>query len=308
MRIPNSVRIVAGLFAVALLATACGSDESEAQLAADSGSSFAGPLTIGAIPDQDAEILVRNYDKLAVYLANELGIEVEFKPVTQYDAAVTAFKVGDLDLAWFGGLTGVQARLEVDGAEALAQRNIDPEFTSVFIASTGTEFGPVDDVAALSSLEGSRFTFGSESSTSGRLMPQYFLGEAGIEFDSFDGEAGFSGSHDKTIALVEAGTYEVGVLNSQVWEARTADGSFDQSKVEVIFETPTYYDYHWVVRPEIDSGLQQAILAALVGLDASNPDEAEILSFFGAESFIPTESSNYDEIEEIGREIGKITE
>jgi phosphonate transport system substrate-binding protein len=308
--VPRSLmlRVITALLALAAIASACGSDDDSAGADRATGDEFSGTLMIGAIPDQDGEILARNYGKLADYLSAELGIDVEFQPVTEYDGAVTAFKVGDLDLVWFGGLTGVQARLEVEGADAIAQRNIDAEFTSVFIAGTDTGLEPVDDIAGLAELEGRRFTFGSESSTSGRLMPQSFLSQAGLDLDSFDGEPGFSGSHDQTIALVEAGTFEAGVLNSQVWAARLADGAFDASKVQVIFETPPYYDYHWVARPEIDPALRQAIVDALVGLDPAVPEEAEILSFFGAESFITTESSNYDQIEAVGREIGKITE
>ena len=122
------MRRLALLALFALLAAACGggSDEGaevEADETADAAETeFEGELVIGAIPDQDPEILARNYELVANYLAEEVGVTVRFEPVTEYDAAVTAFRVGDLDLVWFGGLTGVQARLQVDGAEAIAQR------------------------------------------------------------------------------------------------------------------------------------------------------------------------------------------
>ena len=266
-------------------------------------------LVIGAIPDQDPELLARNYGQLADYLSDELGVEVDFQPVTEYDAAVVQFRVGDLDLVWFGGLTGVQARLQVEGAEAIAQRDIDQRFTSVFIANTSSGIGPVEGLEGLAVLAGHSFTFGSDSSTSGRLMPQSFLAQAGVSLDDFDGQPGFSGSHDATIALVEAGTYATGALNSQVWEARVADGSVDISKVAAIFTTPQYYDYHWVAQPDLDrfgDRFNARILAALMSLDPTDPEEAEILGFFGAEQFIETESSNYDDIEAVAREIGKI--
>ena len=263
-------------------------------------------ITIGAIPDQDPEKIARNYGLLADHLAEQLGIEVDFRPVTEYEAAVSGFRVGDLDLVWFGGLTGVQARLQVDGARAIAQRDIDAEFTSVFIAGTDTDLEPVDDVAGLAELAGRSFTFGSESSTSGRLMPQYFLQEAGVALGDLEGEPGFSGAHDKTIALVESGTYDAGALNSQVWDSAVEDGSVDEGAVQVLFETPPYYDYHWVARPELGEALDAAIVSALGALDPSDPEEAEILDFFGADSFIPTENSNYDQIEAVGREAGLI--
>ena len=228
--------------------------------------------------------------------------------MTEYPAAVSGFRVGDLDLVWFGGLTGVQARLQVEGADAIAQRDIDAEFTSVFIAGTDTDLTPIDDVEGLSGLADHTFTFGSESSTSGRLMPQSFMEQAGVGLDDLDGEPGFSGAHDKTIALVESGTYEAGALNSQVWYSAVEDGSVDLDAVQLIFETPTYYDYHWVARPELGDELEGRIVDALAALDPSVPDEAEILDFFGAETFIPTENGNYADIEAVGRASGLIEE
>ncbi|MEL7356866.1 MAG: putative selenate ABC transporter substrate-binding protein [Cyanobacteria bacterium J06560_6] len=270
-------------------------------------------LTVGAIPDQDPEKLQRLYGILTDYLSKELGVLVTYQPVTDYTAAVTAFKVGDLDLVWFGGLTGVQARLQVPEAEAIAQRDIDAEFHSIFIASTGSGLSPLSGIEDLNTLKGKTITFGSESSTSGRLMPQHFLAEAGVGLEDFKGEPGFSGSHDATIKVVEAGSYEVGVLNEQVWLDRVAEGEVDETQVQAIWQTPAYYDYHWVVNSDkvnekFGDGFTDEIQAALLKLDASDPEQAQILELFGAETFIETENENYDQIEAVGREIGKITD
>lgn len=269
------------------------------------------PLSVGAIPDQDPEKLQRLYGKLAAYLSAELGVPVEYQPVTDYTAAVTAFKVGDLDLVWFGGLTGVQARLQVPDAEAIAQRDIDAEFHSIFIANTASGLASIENPTDLMSLKGKTFTFGSESSTSGRLMPQYFLSEAGVELSDFKGDPGFSDSHDATLKLVESGSYDAGALNEQVWLDRVAEGEVDESKVQAIWQTPAYYDYHWVVNADklneqYGEGFTEKVQAALLKLDASNPDQAEILELFGAEKFIETQNDNYAQIEAVGREIGKI--
>ena len=127
-----------------------------------------------------------------------------------------------------------------------------------------------------------------------------------MPFPTLDGEPGFSGAHDKTIALVEAGTYEAGALNSQVWRSRVEAGEVDLDKVQLILETPTYFDYHWVARPELDADLRTKIVDALAALDPADPDQAIILEFFGAESFIATDSGNYADIESVGRDSGLI--
>lgn len=278
---------------------------------ASSAEALAEPLTVGAIPDQDPEKLQRLYGKLADYLSAELGVPVEYQPVTDYAAAVTAFKVGDLDLVWFGGVTGIQSRLLVPGAEAIAQRDIDEAFHSVFIANVNTELPAIDTNEDLAALKGKTFTFGSESSTSGRLMPQYFLTEAGVALSDFKGEPGFSGSHDATIKLVTSGSYEVGALNEQVWLDRLEAGEVDESKVQAIWQTPSYYNYHWVVNSEAlneryGEGFTNKIQAAFLALDASDPEQAEILDLFGADKFIETENDNYAPLEAVGREVGRI--
>ena len=268
------------------------------------------PLTIGAIPDQDPEKLQRRYGKLTAYLASELGVPVQYKPVTDYTAAVTAFRVGDLDLVWFGGLTGVQARLQVNGAEAIAQREIDAQFHTVFIAHRRSGLKPIENLNDLTVLKGHTLTFGSESSTSGRLMPQYFLEQAGVRLDDFQGEVGFSKSHDATLQLVEAGSYEVGALNEQVWQSRVDAGEVDLTKVSVIWKTPPYYDYHWVIHPSVNArygaDFAARVQAALLKLDATVPEHKAILDLFGSTRFIATKNANYAQIEAVGRKIGKI--
>jgi phosphonate transport system substrate-binding protein len=293
--------------AVALLAgtAGCGGSE-EAGGSRDAGAGGDGrTLNIGAIPDQDPQELQRLYGRVAGYLSDALGVRVAYRPVTDYTASVTGFRVGDLDLVWFGGLTGVQARRQVPGARVLAQRDIDRDFHSVFIAGSDTGIRPFASQDGLRALAGRRFTFGSESSTSGRVMPQYFLDRAGVSRDDFEGRAGFSGSHDKTIELVASGTYEAGVLNEQVWRSRIADGTVDERRVRAVWRSPGYHDYHWMARPDLDerfgAGFGDKVRDALLALDASDPEQAEILELFGAKRFVTSSPSDHAEIERAAR-------
>lgn len=234
--------------AALLLLAACGSGPQG--VAAEAGGKQV--LTVSAIPDQDPQELQRRYEAVSSYLGEKLGITVTYKPVTDYTASVTGFRRGDLDAVFFGGLSGVQARLQLPGSVLLAQRDIDAKFRSVFIAGAGTRIAPVTNVAGLAELRGKSLTFGSEVSTSGRLMPQFFLGQAGITAADLAGDPGFSGSHDATIKLVQAGSFQAGALNSAVWDVRVKDGTVDPAKVTEIFRTPPYHDYHWLGRPDLD--------------------------------------------------------
>jgi phosphonate transport system substrate-binding protein len=239
-------------------------------------------------------------------MSGALDLEVAYESVTDYAAAVSLFRTGDLDLVWFGGLTGVQARLQTPGAVPIAQRDIDADFHAVFVVNAGTGLPPSDDLRPLAGL---RFTYGSETSTSGRLMPAYFLQQQGVDPQGFPGGPGFSGSHDATLALVASGSYQAGALNEQVWTARRAEGLVDPAVVRYA-RTPAFYDYHWLLGPRaverLGEDLPGRLTGYFTGLSADDPDDAEVLALFGAGAFIPTEAGNYDRIEQIGRQLGLV--
>ena len=200
--------------------------------------------------------------------------------------------------------------MQVKGAEAIAQRDIDAKFHSIFIANKNTGLKPIKNTADFQQLKGRTFTFGSESSTSGRLMPQYFLQQAGVNLKDFKGEAGFSGDHDKTIKLVEAGSYNVGAVNEKIWLKRVAAKEVDLNKLVVIWRSPAYYDYHWLINPQVKqrygADFVTKVQNALLKLDPTIPEHKEILELLDANKFVTTQNSNYAQIEQVGREIGKI--
>jgi len=268
-------------------------------------------LRISAIPDQNPEKLNRLYGQVAQQLSQQLGVPVQYVPVIDYAAAVSAFRTGNLDLVWFGGLTGVQARLQKPGAQVIAQRDIDAAFHSVFIANKASGLQPFNSLKGLRELKGKRFTFGSESSTSGRLMPQFYLQQAGVKLSDFAGGApGFSGSHDATIALVQSGAYQAGAVNEQVWKANLRSGKANRSKVIAIWRTPGYPDYHWIGQPNLDArfgkGFTAKLRGAILSWRPTNPEQKAILQLFGAQQFTGAKASDYAPIERVGRQIGKI--
>lgn len=293
---------VAALAACVLLLSACGG--------AGAGADGDDPpvLRIGGIPDQELSVMEERFGGLADYLSQELDIPVEYRPSTDYAAVVTAFRNDDVLLGWFGGLTGVQARLGRDGAEAIAQRPRDEEFHSVFIAGRDVEASSLED------LRGTTFTFGSESSTSGHLMPRHFLREAGVDPETdFAERPSFSGSHDRTAKLVEAGSFEAGALNETVWDRLVSDGEVDTDAVRVVERTPAYVDYHWVANPALDEvygeGTVEAVEEALLAMDEEGGEQAQqVLELFETDEFIPTENDNYATIESIARDLELIRE
>lgn len=256
-----------------------------------------------AIPDEDQSRLVERFSKVADYLSDRLGVDVEYVPVTSYGAAVTAFRNDQVQLAWFGGLSGVQARQLVPGSQAIAQGKEDAAFVSYFIANTATGIEPQQEVLP-ESVAGHSFTFGAKTSTSGRLMPEHFIRQRFDEApEQVFSRVGFSGDHTRTIALVESGTYDVGAVNFTVWQAAVEDGRVDTDKVEVIWESPTYPDYQWTLRGDADArygeGFTQKVQQALV--DMTDP---ALLESFPRSGFIPASNDDYGPIESVGKSIG----
>lgn len=258
-----------------------------------------------AIPDEDETKLVERFRGVADYLSSELNVDVRYIPVKSYAAAVSAFRNNQVQLAWFGGLSGVQARRLVPGSEAIAQGVEDQAFETYFIANTNTGIQPADELSALEDeLEGKTFTFGSKGSTSGRLMPEFYIRETfGQQPEEFFSRVGFSGNHTRTLRLVEAGTYEVGALNFQVWEKELENGNIDTDAVQVIWETPAYPDYQWTIRGDVNErfgeGFKQRVTEALLNLD-----DPELLESFPRSGFIPASNDDYEPISKTAEEIG----
>lgn len=295
---------LAGAGAVAL--AACGTNDSERSnrnATPTAGGTAAKTLMIGGIPDQQVSTLERQFELMAAYLTRVTGIDTKFAPANDYAAIVQAFKRGDVHLVWFGGLTAVQALQAVPGSEAIAQRPRDAEFHSKFIVQPDL---PVNE---LKDLRGLTFTFGSESSTSGHLMPRYFLKQAGIDAaKDFKGQPNFSGSHDKIYKLVESGAFQAGALNEAVWEAAVRDGKVDTGKVRVFYTTPPYFDYNWTIHANVDRAIgpgtkEQMTKALLEVRRESGPGEAEMLKLWATDRFIPSKNSNYDAIKQVAEEL-----
>jgi phosphonate transport system substrate-binding protein len=260
-----------------------------------------GVLKVSAIPDEAPTELQRKFKPLGEYLARETGMKVEFTPVTDYAAVVESLATKKLDLAWLGGFTFVQAKLRTNGsAIPLVQRAEDEKFTSRFIVPVGS------GARTLADLKGKSFAFGSPASTSGHLMPRFFLLQAGIDPDKDFRNVAFSGAHDATVAFVAGGKAEAGVLNASVWDKLVEAKNPNALKVRVLATTPPYFDYNWTVRGDLDPALVKKLSAAFLKLDPGNPAHKTILELQRASKFIPTKASNYDGIENAAKSAGLI--
>lgn len=261
------------------------------------------PLRFTAIPGENTAEMLSGFDNVARYLSAELEVPVEYVPVADYGASVEAFKNGDVLLSWFGGLTGVQARAAVPGARAIAFGRIDPEYKSYFIAGPKSGLQPTETFPM--ELAGKSFTFGSASSTSGRLMPEYFIrentGQSPAEF--FGSEMKFSGGHDATWQLVQDGTYDAGVLSYKTYEKRVESGDIDPERCFILWETPTYADYNWTAHPDLEQrfgpGFVERLQAALVSMH----DPALLGALMREEGLVPASNEDFEALASLARQL-----
>ena len=255
-------------------------------------------LKVSAIPDEAPTELQRKFTPLGKYLESQIGMKVEFTPVTDYAATVEGLAAKKLDMVWYGGFTFVQAYMRTNKtAIPLVQRAEDEAFRSVFITKVGS------GINTLADLKGKNFVFGSVSSTSGHLMPRYFLLQNGVNPDK-DMRIAFSGAHDATVFQVAGGKVDAGALNILVWTKMVEEKKVDTSQLKVFYTTPPYYDYNWTVRGDLDAALVSKLREAFLALNPNNPEHREILVLQRTSKYVPTRPENYKDIEDAARSAG----
>ena len=253
---------------------------------------------VSAIPDESPTELARKAAPLMKYLEKQLGVKVEYTPVTDYAASVEALVNKKIDMAWFGGFTFVQANVRSGGKMLpIVQREEDEKFRSVFVTTDPS-------IKSIADLKGKDVSFGSQSSTSGHLMPRSFILQAGLNPDKDFRRIAYSGAHDATIAAVASGKVQAGALNISVWEKFVADKKVDTAAVRVFHTTPGYYDYNWTVHADMPTALREKLTQALLSLDKSTAEGKEILDLQRATRFVPNKADNYKGIEAAARSAG----
>ena len=258
-------------------------------------------LRVTTIPEEAATEQIRKFGPLTKYLERTVGMKVDFEPVNDYPAAVEALVNKQVELVWFGGFTYVQAQIRSGGKIIpIAQREEDTSFRSVFITQTNS------GIKRLADLKGKQVSFGSQSSTSGHLMPRSFLLEAGIDPDKDFKRVAYSGAHDATIAAVVNGRVDAAALDITVWRKFVSENKVDTTRVDVFYTTPPYFNYNWSVHADMPAPLREKITAALLNLNMNNPEGKEILTLNRATKYIPTKPENYKGLENAGRSAGLI--
>lgn len=282
---------VAGLLVFLLLGVAMAAILFYRQTSIDSTPNV---IRVGVLPDESDALLRQRYQSLIGFLSDQTGLDYELVIPATYSELVDQFGGGHVDLAYFGGLTFLVAE-ERYGAIPVVMRDVDVRFQSHFIARNDAKVGG-DRIV---DFKGESFAFGSNLSTSGHLMPRFFLKQEGIDPERFFSEVIYSGAHDKTAEAVVAGTVDLGAANRLVIDKMFADGRLDPSVVRVVWTTPPYPDYVWAISRQIPHDLRDTILDAFLLLGPADKDHKLILDHLGAAGFLPAVPSDFQELRRV---------
>jgi phosphonate transport system substrate-binding protein len=255
-----------------------------------------GILKIGILPDEDEEVLLKRYTPLLQYLSKQLDIPYALKIPANYEELLEQFARGDIDLAYFGGFTFLQAS-DNSNAIPLVMRDIDTRFSSYFISRTDTSLKRIAD------FRGKRFSFGSRLSTSGHLMPRFFLQELKIVPEQFFGKVQYSGAHDATAFWVRDGVIDIGSANSRIIDSMFREGRLNQDEINILWETPPYPNYVWAIQSGFEQSTRTKIRNAFLSLSPSSKQHAEILAGMDTGGFLPASADDFEQLHEITHQL-----
>jgi phosphonate transport system substrate-binding protein len=245
-------------------------------------------LRLAMIPSTDPGKIVRESQPLVSYLERETGSRVELVVPTNYAAVVEAIANDRVDIAYLGGFTFVQASQRA-GVQPLVQRERDQNFHSVFI----TQFG--SGINTLADLKGHSFAFGDVNSTSGHLMPAYYMRAAGIDPGALS-KTLYTGGHDATALAVANKKVDAGAMDELVLDSMLKSGKVASSQVKVFYTTPAFFDYVWAARKGLDQKLNKSFAVAFLKLDASNAENKVLLDLLNATKYVRAQEASYDKL------------
>ncbi len=290
-------KLVALMVCMLLMAAAAGCGKNEVAKPAANESSKPTTLRVGVIPNQAPDKIKAQYEPFRMYLQEKLNMPVELFVATDYAGVVEAMANDKLDLAYFGGLTYVQAKQRAKIhpiVTEIDQETGTTQYYSLIIAPSNSELTAVKDI------KGKVFAFGDISSTSGSLYPRFMLDKAGIKVPDDLKNVVYSGGHDATAQAVQNGTVDAGGIEGRILAKLIAKGSVDGSKIKVL-EKHLVEGYPWVLRDALDKDMEGKIVQAF--LDMKDPI---LLDLMRAQAFAKVSAEHYVEAEREANRLGLV--
>ncbi len=254
------------------------------------------PLIIGSVAYSPNIVTI--WEGMRDYFA-DTAAEMDFVLFSNYGRQVDALLDGSIDLAWNTNLAWVRTHAQTDGAcRALAMRDTDTVFQTVFVARAGTNLTGLDD------LRGRRLALGSRDSAQAAILPVYFLEHAGpgadtvelVRIDSDVGKHGDTGRSElDALRAVSDEQADAAAIGINTWEAIGRDelmpGAF-----EAFWESPTYSHCNFTALPTVPDERTDPWLQLLLAMDWDNPEHRPILEMEGLRKWVRPQLDGYDSL------------
>ncbi|MEW5838595.1 MAG: phosphonate ABC transporter substrate-binding protein [Pseudomonadota bacterium] len=221
-------------------------------------------ITMGLIPAENAEEMVKKFEPMRAYLEKKLGEPVKVYTATDYTGVIEAMRKKRIDIAWFGPLSYVLAQQEA-GAEPFAAGIIkgsnSHNYKSIFVARCDS------GIKSLKDLQGKNVAFVNPASTSGGLMPTYMIvKEFGKKPEQFFGKFAYTGSHDSAELAVKNKSVDAAADNDITYGKMVKKGQITPEENCIIAESSPLpgspLTYRGDLKPELKAKIKDAVLNA----------------------------------------------
>lgn len=238
----------------------------------------------------------------------EHGVALDFALFSSYERQIEALLGGHIDVSWSSAIAHVRVKRRTEGKSlGLAMRDRDRDVCAKILVRR--EVG----LRKLTDLHGKTLAVGTRDSVQARILPLYYLKQAGVDLGqvkihAFDGNLGKHGdtgaSELEVLAAVHSGKAQAGAVGSLVWGAEQAAGNVDPRIVDVLWTTPCFDLRIFDAMPTLPAEKIEALRRILTEMSYANPKHRKILDMEGMRRWLPGREQSYAPVRAAMEEIG----
>ena len=230
------------------------------------------------------------YRQILDYISSHIGKESELIQRKTYDEINELFGKGEIDLAFI--CSGPYANSKDKyGFELLATPQVKGShfYHSYLIVNKDSPFHQLED------LRGRVFAFTDPESNTGKLVPTYWLAQAGEKPETFFGKTIYTYSHDNSIMAVAKGLVDGAAIDGLIWEYYDYKNSSLTSQTRIIRKSEPYGIPPIVAHRDSDPKLKDRIRHFLFSMH-QDPEGQRILAELMIDRFIAPREQWYETI------------
>jgi phosphonate transport system substrate-binding protein len=251
------------------------------------------PILIGAVAYDPRVVPVwegmRDYFRAA-------GPPIDYVLYSNYDRQVQALLDRQIDIAWNTNLAWIKVHRRTNGAcRALALRDVDANFTTVFVARIDS------GVKSLADVHGKRLALGSADSAQAAILPVHLLRQAGVDaerfcklirFDLDVGKHGDTGTSElEVLRALWDDEADVGAIGDATWARQLAEGKVDPKRIRAFWTSPGYCHCNFTVLADFPQDVGRQWTDSLIAMRYDDPRWRPLMDLEGLKRWLPADPS-----------------